>query len=203
MIFFIKSKTIDLERYTIKDIPGSSGRLDVISRNILAALLNKDRFSPNTKIWVFLDRYGTYIFDTDLLNYEKFPKSELLFTDHFVKLIRESNEQDIIAKREGKALEGVSYSDEGIIGALERFSNQGYKIYILKETGKRLSEILKKQRIPQLSVFLVGSQQGEFIESAELAVHNFNEISLGEKSYLGSHTIRLIKILLNKCKNFF
>lgn len=203
MIFFIKSKTIDLERYTIKDIPGSSGRLDVISRNILAALLNKDRFSPNTKIWVFLDRYGTYIFDTDLLNYEKFPKSELLFTDHFVKLIRESNEQDIIAKREGKALEGVSYSDEGIIAALERFSNQGYKIYILKETGKRLSEILKKQRIPQLSVFLVGSQQGEFIESAELAVHNFNEISLGEKSYLGSHTIRLIKILLNKCKNFF
>ncbi len=44
LIFFIKSATVDLKNYTIKDIPGSSGRLDVISRCILAAILSNNNF---------------------------------------------------------------------------------------------------------------------------------------------------------------
>ncbi|MFW9896782.1 MAG: hypothetical protein ACFFD7_13335, partial [Candidatus Thorarchaeota archaeon] len=83
LYFFIRSQTINLDNYTIRDIPGSSGRLDVISRCILAALLGKEGFERNIGIWVFLDNYGTYIFNSNL-NYEIFPKNELLLTDHFV-----------------------------------------------------------------------------------------------------------------------
>ncbi|TFF63532.1 MAG: tRNA (pseudouridine(54)-N(1))-methyltransferase TrmY, partial [Promethearchaeota archaeon] len=39
LIFFIKSESVNLKNYTIKDIPGSSGRLDVISRCLLSGLL--------------------------------------------------------------------------------------------------------------------------------------------------------------------
>ncbi|MGV9198480.1 MAG: hypothetical protein ACOC4M_06540 [Promethearchaeia archaeon] len=202
MIFFIKSETVDLKRYTIKDIPGSSGRLDVISRNILAALLDKEKFSDNVQIWVFLVRYGTYIFNTSKLNYDTFPKTELSFTDSFVKLIREYQNGEREPKRPGP-LSGVTRSSQEILAALQDLKDQGYKIYILKETGEELSEIIKNRQIQEKSVFLVGNQQGEFIESSKLAEYNFKELSLGEKSYLGSHTIRLIKILVFKTKKTY
>ncbi len=64
LIFFIKSETVDISNYTIKNIPGSSGRLDVISRCILAALLAKNEFEKKIQIWTFLDNYGTFIFNT-------------------------------------------------------------------------------------------------------------------------------------------
>ena len=60
IIFFINSKTVCIEDYNIKDVLGSSGRLDVISRCILAAILNIDGFDKNTQIWAFLDKYGTF-----------------------------------------------------------------------------------------------------------------------------------------------
>jgi len=88
LIFFIKSKTININNYTIKDIPGSSGRLDVISRCILSAILRNNDFERNIQIWVFLDRYGTFIFNPEFFNYEIFPKNELRFTDYFVKFLQ-------------------------------------------------------------------------------------------------------------------
>ncbi|GAH86872.1 unnamed protein product [marine sediment metagenome] len=84
IIFFIKSSTVDISKYTIKDIPGSSGRLDVISRCVLAAILGKGNFEKDIQIHLFLDRYGTFIFDPENLDFDIFPKNEILFTDYFV-----------------------------------------------------------------------------------------------------------------------
>jgi len=50
LTFFIKSATVDISRYTIKDPLGSSGRLDVISRCILSALLRNDSFEKDVQI---------------------------------------------------------------------------------------------------------------------------------------------------------
>ncbi len=90
LIYFIESKTVDISKYTIKDIPGSSGRLDVISRCILSALILNNKLEKGVQIWVFLDKYGTFIFDSDLFNDELFPKNEILITDFFVEFIKKS-----------------------------------------------------------------------------------------------------------------
>jgi len=89
LIFFIKSETVDITKYTIKDIPGTTGRLDVVSRCILAAITSdNDNFEKNIQIWIFLDHYGTFIFNTEQLNYDSFPKNELLLTDYLVNIIK-------------------------------------------------------------------------------------------------------------------
>ncbi|MFW9772678.1 MAG: hypothetical protein ACFFEO_11035, partial [Candidatus Thorarchaeota archaeon] len=88
IFFFIKSRSVDITHYTIKDIPGSSGRLDVISRCILAAILNENGFKNNIQVWVFLENYGTYIFQPKALDFYLFPKSEILLTDYFVDIIK-------------------------------------------------------------------------------------------------------------------
>ena len=113
---FVKSPTVKLNNYTIKDIPGSSGRLDVVSRCILAALLSKDGFEEEIEIWVFLDNYGTYIFNSERFDFDAFPKNEIKLTDYFVKFLRMD---DSNIDKKINPLNAIEVSDLNIIDAIK------------------------------------------------------------------------------------
>jgi tRNA (pseudouridine54-N1)-methyltransferase len=193
VLFFIKSGSVNVTNYTIKDIPGSSGRLDVISRCILAAILNENGFKNDIQIWTFLEKYGAFIFKPKLFDYDGFPKNEILLTDYFV---------DIIKNREGRLkynnnpLKNINYSHKDIFTIIKEFMKKNYSIYVLNEGGvdffEYLKEILSKKNI----IFVIGSQTGEIIKSKELVELNLPNISLGTQSYLASSVIRLIRINL-------
>ena len=136
--FFIKSATINISKYTIKDIPGSSGRLDVISRCILAALINDNELEENIQIWVFLDKYGTFIFNSDLFNDEYFPKNEILLTDFFVEFIKKTKKRETYPET---PLDSVKYSSLGIFDAINNFVEKKYKIYVLDENGTDFKKV--------------------------------------------------------------
>ncbi|MFX0034587.1 MAG: hypothetical protein ACFE9I_02965 [Candidatus Hermodarchaeota archaeon] len=193
LTFFIKSSTINIDNYTLKDIPGSSGRLDVISRCILATLLNKDRFEKNCQIWVFLDRYGTYIFNPEFFNYETFPKNELLFTDYFVGFLRKRHYTEDLRSN---PLKSVNYSEMDLIESIIYFQKLKYDLYLLHEQSKdsfnELSSIKKKEKI----VFILGSQDDEYLNSNEILALQIPTISLGNQSYLASSVIRLLKLYI-------
>lgn len=196
LIFFINSSTVDITNYTIKDIPGSSGRLDVISRCILAVLLSGDNsFEKKVQIWVFLDKYGTFIFNSELLNYEIFPKNELKLTDYFVNLIRKNNS---IKTLKNNPLNLVKTSEIGIIEALKEFIELNYKVFVLNENGENFFKYINKDIPKQDMIFVVGNQRGDFINSKDLLAMNLPNLSLGAQSYLSSSIIRLIKLSLLK-----
>lgn len=192
-VFFIKSASIDLENYTIKDIPGSSGRFDVISRCILSALLSNGGFERNVQIWTFLEKYGTFIFDSNSLDYNLFPENEILLTENFVNLIKKTQS---INEEKSNPLNLIEYSAINIFDAIKQKIKDGFNIYILNENGedffKYKKEILSKNNV----VFVIGSQSGEIIDSYELRELNLPNLSLGHKSYLASSVIRLIKLNL-------
>jgi tRNA (pseudouridine54-N1)-methyltransferase len=195
LYFFIQSETVDIRKYTIKDIPGSSGRLDVISRCILAALLNDTSFDKNIQIWIFLDRYGTFIFDSNLLNYETFPKNELKLTEYLVNYIK--------TKEEGlnnveNPLNSVQISSLTMIAALKQFIELNYQAYILNENGEDFYKYLNEKNKEQWYIFVVGNQTGEIINSNELKALNIPNVCLNNLSYLASSIIRLIKLNLLK-----
>ena len=133
VIFFIKSSTIDVSKYTIKDIPGSSGRLDVISRCVLAAILGKTNFEKDIQICLFLDNYSTFHFNPENLDFDVFPKNEILFTDYFVDLLQNYH---IRKNRYPNPLNLVKTSKMSIIEAIKHFQNLNYSIFTLKEGGK-------------------------------------------------------------------
>lgn len=193
LIFFIKSETVDISNYTIKNIPGSSGRLDVISRCILAALLTKDGFEKGIQIWVFLDKYNTFIFNSEKLNYEIFPKNEIYLTDCFVNFLRMNT---LDRKNSGNPLYAVEVSELSMIEAIKDFLKLNYEIFVLKEDGIEFkiqrSKIQEKNDI----IFIVGSQEDDFINSKELLSLNLPTISIGTQSYLASSVIRLLKLHL-------
>ncbi|GAI03199.1 unnamed protein product, partial [marine sediment metagenome] len=195
LIFFIKSASVNINNYTIKDIPGSSGRLDVISRCILAALLDKDGFEKNIQIWVFLDNYGTHIFNSERFDYNNFPKNEIKLTDYFVEFLRMSDSNE---KKNFNPLNSIEISDLSIIEAIKEFIRVNYKVLVLKEKGEDFFNNLDNISEMQKIVFIIGDQEGKFVNSEELLKLELPNISLGTQSYLASSTIRLIKLYLLK-----
>ena len=193
IIFFIKSSTIDISKYTIRDIPGSSGRLDVISRCVLAAILGKDNFEKDIQIHLFLDRYGTFIFEPENLDFDIFPKNEILFTDYFVDLLQNSY---IRKKKRLNPLSLVRTSKMNMIEAIRYFQNLNYNIFILKEGGSDFLNLRKTiQKIDNL-LFIVGSQEDGFLDSKKLLELKIPMISIGNQSYLASSVIRLLKLCM-------
>lgn len=193
IIFFINSATVNLKNYTIKDIPGSSGRLDVISRCILSAILGKESFEKNIQIWIFLDRYGTFIFNPEFLEYEIFPKNELLFTDYFVDLMQK---YPINEDQHLNPLNSISSSKMSITEAIKHFKKLDYNLYVLCEQGKDFFKLLSNIKENENIVFILGSQEDEYINSKELLALKIPAISIGNQSYLASSVIRLLKLHL-------
>ena len=193
LIFFIKSATVDIDGYTIKDIPGSSGRLDVISRCILSAILGKDSFEKNVQIWVFLDRYGTFIFNPEFLDYEIFPKNELLFSDYFVDFLQNYSVNE---EKHLNLLNSIKVSKMSILEAIRHFKTLNYNSYILYEQGQDFFKLLSGIREKENIIFIIGSQEDEFLNSKELRALKIPTISIGNQSYLASSVIRLLKLHL-------
>jgi len=193
LIFFIQSETVDISKYTIKDIPGSSGRLDVISRCVLSALTLNNKLEKNIQIWVFLEKYGTFVFNSDLFNDEQFPKNEILLTDFFVEFIKKTKNQEGYPKT---PLNSVQYSRLGIFDAIKNFAEKKYKIYVLKEDGIDFKKEFEELGSNDDLLFILGDQSGDLLNHKELKKLNLTNLSLGNRSYLASSTIKLIKMNL-------
>ncbi|MFX1339482.1 MAG: hypothetical protein ACFFDK_12790 [Promethearchaeota archaeon] len=193
VIFIIYSATVDIVNFNIKDIPGSSGRLDVISRCVLAALLGDNEFDKDIQVWVFLKKYGTYIFDSNVLNYDTFPKNELMFTNHFVDLIRNRYSRNTL---ENNPLRLVSASEKEVSDVLKELINLNYKVYIMHEDGQDFFTNLNNLVQEKDLAFIIGNQSGEIMNIEESLTLVLPKFSLGKTSYLASSVIRLLKLNL-------
>lgn len=197
LTFFIQSSTVHLNNYSIKDLPGSSGRFDVISRCILAALLNGNEIEKNVQIWVFLSNYGTFIFDVSNLSVNNFPKTELTFAKYFIEIILNRKSFQIgITQINDNPLRKVKILDISLIDALKAFLKNDYKLYILYEKGMDFFENINELSSEKNLGFVIGNQSGEVVSSGELRTLNLTNVSFGSQSYLASSVIKLIKLYL-------
>ncbi len=194
LIYFIESETVDISKYTIKDIPGSSGRLDVISRCVLSALTLNNKLEKGVQIWIFLAKYGTFIFDSDLFNDELFPKNEILLTDFFVDFIKKKKKHESYLEN---PLNSIKCSDLGIFDAIKNYTKKNYKVYLLNENGIDFKKVFKELSSKDNLLFILGDQTGDLLNDKELKELNLTNLSLGNRSYLASSTIRLIKMNLH------
>ncbi|MEJ2251368.1 MAG: hypothetical protein P8Y70_12160 [Candidatus Lokiarchaeota archaeon] len=193
LTFLIKSDTANISNYTIKDIPGSTGRLDVISRCILAALFTNNILEKDIKIYVFLGKLGNFLFDSDKIVEDLFPKNELLLTDLLVKTIKlyTSEEYQGITTNEG-----IKRISEDIFKVITLFKKNNFKIFILSEDGEEILKMKNYLDAHDDLIFIVGNQTGNFLQSQDLKKLELPKISLGSRSYLASSVIRLIKLNL-------
>ncbi len=193
IVFFIKSGTVKIDKYNIKDIPGSSGRLDVISRSILSAVLKDNELDKNVEIWVFLDNYGTFIFDSNRFDDDMFPKNEILLSDYFVDFILKKNKPILLSEN---PLNIIKFAELDIFEALKNFIKKEFQIFVLNESGHDFFQYFCTLNDQSNLLFIIGDQSGELVNSQKLLDLNLMNISLGTQSYLASSVIRLIKLNL-------
>jgi tRNA (pseudouridine54-N1)-methyltransferase len=194
IIFLIKSDTINISDYTIKDVPGSTGRLDVIARCILASILINNELDNNVKIYIFLNGLGNFLFDPEYLKKEDFPRNELLLSDLLVKAIQ-NNKSNI--KDDSYTSQGVKIITKNIFEVIEQFQGEDFQCYILSKEGTDIFKIKERFNPEKNFLFIIGNQSGDFLKSPLLEEKNLPKISLGSKLYLASSCIRLLKL------NFF
>ena len=83
-----------------------------------------------------------------------------------------------------------------MVEAIKHFQNLNFSIFILKEGGTDFLNLRKKIRKMDNLLFILGSQEDEFLESKELLELKIPKISIGFQSYLASSVIRLLKLHL-------
>ncbi|TFF88649.1 MAG: hypothetical protein EU550_00910 [Promethearchaeota archaeon] len=155
--------------------------------------MKKNILEKDIEFWVFLDNYGTYIFQNNFLTFNRLPKNELLFTEYFVELIR-SLQNETKTTQNNNPLKFVKYRDLNIYEAIEEFNKSGTKIFILKEEGDLLIDQIFKLKKEEMVLFIIGNQSGAFLESSRLSNLGLSQLSLGKQSYLASSVIKLVKL---------
>ncbi|MBA7590104.1 tRNA (pseudouridine(54)-N(1))-methyltransferase [subsurface metagenome] len=163
-----------------------------MSRCVLSAITNDNKLEKNIQIWAFLDKYGTFVFNSNTFNNDTFPKNEILLTDYFVDFIKKGDKKYTV-----NPLDSIKCSNLDIFEAIKKFIKKKYQIFVLNESGVGFSKIFMDMSPKRNLLFIVGDQSGELINSKELKELKLTNLSLGNRSYLASSTIRLIKLNLS------
>ncbi|MBY9007593.1 MAG: hypothetical protein KGD63_12650 [Candidatus Lokiarchaeota archaeon] len=191
--FLIKSESVNIDKYTIKDIPGSSGRLDVISRCILSSIIKDNGFEENIQIHIFFDNYGTFVFNPNLLSFSTFPKNELMLSDCIVQIIKTGYNKNKLIDNPLKQIKVKRFS---MIDFLKNLKKRGDLIFVLKEDGEDYLNLIDNKHPLGELYFIIGNQSEDLINSEEFLKLKIPSINIGTKSYLASSVIRIIKFNL-------
>ena len=145
---------------------------------------------------MFFKRYKTLKFDPFDLDYEEFPKNELLLSDYIVKLLKAEDSADL--NRDHNPLKSILVENTSFLEALKELKKENKSnIFVLKESGKKFLDVFSTQLLKKELYIIIGNQAEDFINSEAFLNLNFPELSLGTKSYLASQVIRLIKLNIN------
>ncbi|KAA0001919.1 MAG: tRNA (pseudouridine(54)-N(1))-methyltransferase TrmY [Thermoplasmata archaeon] len=189
--FYVKSHGVtDWKKINLKDLPGSSGRLDVVVRCINAAF------------WLSGEIRRDVTFHT-ILHGEPSPPVYIRLEGN--KLRKVSPDERSIAIFLRKALERMNEREEtspGIFASRISFEeliekNEDKDFYLLDEEGTAIDEIKFKGN----PFFFLGDNKDLTKEEKQFLIKKgAKPISLGKKSYLSSHCIAILNWWLDKIK---
>ncbi|MEM3650194.1 MAG: hypothetical protein QW831_05695 [Candidatus Jordarchaeaceae archaeon] len=194
-IFILKASTARTDnKFTIKDLPGTSGRLDVVCRCILSSLLLSEGHRLDTIIYSVLEGPPRPPITVEVNGEEikDLPRDELKIALILKELLDPEETRDIVS---GFKLMNKGFQD--IVD--EKFCES--ETYFLHRAGKNINEVLSgflNLKRPQLTFILgdhIGLNQNDIEYLVEMGI---KPISLGPKEYLGSHCISLIQEKLDR-----
>ncbi|MEM2134922.1 MAG: hypothetical protein QXG44_08725 [Candidatus Jordarchaeaceae archaeon] len=194
-IFILKASTARTDnKFTIKDLPGTSGRLDVVCRCILSSLLLLEGHRLDTIIYSVLEGPPRPPITVEVNGEEikDLPRDELKIALILKELLDPEGTRDIVS--------GFKLMNKGFQDIVEEKFCES-ETYFLHRAGKNINEVLSgflNLKRPQLTFILgdhIGLNQNDIKYLVEMGI---KPISLGPKEYLGSHCISLIQEKLDR-----
>jgi len=182
--FYVKSHARTSPEINFKDLPGSTGRLDVVARCINAAF------------WLSHNIRRNVVFHT-ILHGEPSPPVYIRMEGEKLRKVSpdERNIAIFIKKALKRMKDGIEVeSTPGIFVGRKSFKelveeNRDKTFYLLDEKGEDIGNV----KIEGEPFFFLGDHMDMEEEEKELLYrYGAKAISLGEKSYLSSHCIAII-----------
>ena len=190
--FYVKSTkgVTDAKKINLKDIPGTSGRLDIIARSINAAF------------WLSNNIRRNVVFHT-ILHGMPDPPVYMRFEGEKMRKISPDERSIIlfILKALEKTRENEVESTPGVFVSRKNFEkfieeNRDKRIYLLMEDGKPMDDINFKNGRDYL--FILGDNLDLSEEEKQIAIEaGATPVSIGKTSYLTSHCIVVINWYLD------
>lgn len=193
-VFILKANTARTDgRFNIKDLPGTSGRIDVVCRCIISAIILSNTHRRDTAFYATLEGppRPPLTIEVNGEKIEEIPKEELQ-----MGLIL----KDILSREKEVLPPGFKLMNKSFQKLVEEQAGKS-KIYYLHRSGCDIKKFLNDfQNIgkPQITFIL-----GDHIGFNQKDIEYFKEkdikpLSLGTREYLGSHCIFLIHEKLDR-----
>jgi len=186
--FYVKSHGVtEPEKINLKDVPGSSGRLDVVARCINAAL------------WLSGDIRRNVVFHTVLHGGEQ-PVYIRIEGEKLRKVSPDERSISLFLKKALERMDSMEETSPGIFVYRRSFKevveeNEDKKFYLLDERGEPIDNI-KFEGTP---FFFLGDNRDLTDEEKKFLVDKgARKISLGSISYLSSHCIAVVNWWLDR-----
>ncbi|WP_297465413.1 tRNA (pseudouridine(54)-N(1))-methyltransferase TrmY [Thermococcus sp.] len=180
--------------FSLRDLPGTSGRIDVLCRVLNAAFLLSHGFRKNVRVWLIL--YGPPN-PPKALRFEGPELRVRLNPDErsTAKLIMRALELGEKLREPGKELEvypGLYVSNRTFEDVL-RLTLKNSTLYYLHEAGEPLEDV----RFSGNVAFVLGDHRGLGREDEALLDGVAERVSVGRRSYLASHVVACVNIHLD------
>ncbi len=180
--------------FKLSDLPGTSGRIDVLCRFLNSAFLLSHGFRKNVRVWLLL--YGppnppkAIRFEGPKLRVRLNPDERST-----AKLIMKALKAGEGLKEPGKEVEvypGLYVSNRTFEDVI-RMTLKNSRLYYLHEEGKPIEKVSFGGNV----AFVLGDHEGLNKEDETFLEGIAEKVSVGKKSYLASHVVAYVNIFLD------
>lgn len=176
--------------FLIRDVPGTSGRLDVVCRILVSAYRTVPELAPSIQVNAVLGGPPNppLCLEVDEVNSGEFPESELECALILKGLLHRF-------QAEGEFIDPLwpqfRIKARGFHETLQTVMAQKKQILYLVETGQPIHQV--KLNLDEPIVLILGDDRGLPPEhKKEVYTHSVQEVSIGSRSLLGSQVITLV-----------
>ncbi len=170
--------------FSLNDLPGSAGRLDILCRCVTAAFCLSHGIRRDVTVHLVLQNQIVIRCEgTRLKHLNPDERSTAALLQKALKAYTES----VAKEREIESTPGISISAGGLRDVLETFQKTGLKLYMLHEQGKPI----RQAEFVSHHVAFVLSDHLEFSPSEVALLRGLPRLSLGPLSLHADHCITI------------
>jgi tRNA (pseudouridine54-N1)-methyltransferase len=180
--------------FSLKDLPSSGKRMDIVARCIISALWLSYKLRQDTRIFVVLNGAPeppkTVLFSPEIKRVSPDERSIALWIKKALDKHAGRRDKEWVTLSNGIKISGRSFQD--IIKDLEA---EGCSFYVLSEKGEDIEDV----EIGENPVFVLGDHEGIPKNDEAFVLRRGKRISLGRKiSYLASSCIAVVNWICDR-----